>query len=54
MKGSPLRQISLADWVPRLILDDRSRKVDMLLTFNPKDFHDVCQHRGIPLEPSLA
>ena len=43
------RPISLVDMVMRLMLDDVDVRVDGLLTFNPKDFHDVCRKRGLEM-----
>jgi predicted nucleic acid-binding protein len=41
------RPISLADMVIRLLLDNINIKIDYMLTFNKKDFFDVCNARSI-------
>lgn len=48
------RPISLVDMVIRQMLDDVNLKTDAIVTFNPEDFYDVCQHKNIMLvnEPS--
>lgn len=46
---TPGRNISLVDEVIRLTLQDRNVKVDAIITFNPRDFHDVCLSRQIEL-----
>ncbi len=43
------RSISLADWVIRMVLDDPRQRVAELITFNARDFVDVCKRRGIPM-----
>lgn len=43
------RALSLVDCAIRLILEDASMKIDYLITFNPRDFADVCRVRGIEL-----
>lgn len=40
---------SLVDHVIRSMIADRTVKIDALITFNPKDFRDVCQPRGVEL-----
>lgn len=40
---------SLVDNVIRGILDDTSVKVDALLTFNVKDFYDICNRKQIEI-----
>ncbi|MGC9193974.1 MAG: hypothetical protein ACP5IL_00800 [Syntrophobacteraceae bacterium] len=40
---------NLADWVIRLAVEDRNTKIDAIITFNPKDFLDVCQRSGVEL-----
>ncbi len=47
LRGS--RPLSLVDCVIRLILDDVNTKIDYFVTFNPKDFSDVCRRRGIEM-----
>ena len=43
------RPISLIDYVIRLILNDRNVDVDLFVTFNARDFHDVCGDRQIQM-----
>jgi predicted nucleic acid-binding protein len=43
------RPMSLVDVVIRLILDDANVRKDCLLTFNVKDFADVCRRRNIQI-----
>jgi len=43
------RSISLVDMVIRLVLRDEKFRIVRLLTFNPKDFHDICRDRNIPI-----
>lgn len=43
------RSISLVDMIIRLILADVNHKIDCLVTFNIKDFQDVCEKRKIPI-----
>ena len=43
------RPLSMVDCALRLILDDRNIKTDFFVTFNPRDFHDVCRRRQIEL-----
>jgi predicted nucleic acid-binding protein len=45
------RPISLVDMVVREVLCDDQFRVSRLLTFNPRDFHDVCRDRRITLWP---
>lgn len=42
-------QISLVDSIIREILKDINVKIDFLVTFNQKDFKDVCDIRNIEL-----
>jgi predicted nucleic acid-binding protein len=44
---SKKRNLSLVDNIIRLILDDTNYKIDYLITFNKKDFIDICQRRTI-------
>ncbi len=39
----------MVDCLIRLIIEDENVKVDYLVTFNVRDFHDVCMKRGIEL-----
>jgi len=43
------RPLSMVDCVIRLLLDDISTKIKYMVTFNPKDFTDVCTSRRIEL-----
>ena len=43
------RPMSLVDMVMRLMLEDVNVRVSALLTFNRKDFHDVCRGRGLEM-----
>lgn len=40
---------SLADCIIRQILLDRTQRINYLITFNRKDFQDVCDQRGITI-----
>ncbi len=47
--GKPLQQyrdLSLVDRVLRKILSERNLRIHAFVTFNPKDFHDVCGKFG--------
>lgn len=46
------RPISLVDMVVREVLCDDQFRVTRLLTFNPRDFHDICRDRGVTMWPS--
>ena len=46
---APKRPISLVDVVIRCILDDVNVKKDCVLTFNPRDFEDICRKRQIEM-----
>lgn len=43
------RNISLVDMVVRYILQDINQKINYLVTFNVKDFEDICKKRNIPI-----
>jgi len=43
------RPLSATDCVLRLILDDVAIRIDLLATFNVRDFADVCRRRGVEL-----
>ncbi|MBF0507846.1 MAG: hypothetical protein HQK57_02845 [Deltaproteobacteria bacterium] len=43
------RGISMVDMLIRLMLEDKSLGITHLLTFNVKDFEDVCRERRIEL-----
>lgn len=40
---------SLCDSIIREILKDDSRRIDYLITYNQKDFKDICDKRGIEI-----
>jgi predicted nucleic acid-binding protein len=48
---TPWLSLSLVDWVIRLALDDRNTKIDAMVTFNRRDFWDICLSRHIELIP---
>ena len=43
------RNLSLADNIIRLILDSEKFNIDYLITFNVKDFSDVCKKKNIKI-----
>jgi hypothetical protein len=43
------RKLSLVDCVLRLMLDDANLRVDVFVTFNPRDFHDVCKRNRVEM-----
>ena len=43
------RAISLCDMLVRLVLLDTNVRTDALLTFNVRDFHDVCRIKGVQI-----
>ena len=43
------RPMSLVDMVMRLMLEDVNVRVNGLLTFNRRDFYDVCRRRGLEM-----
>lgn len=43
------RPLSLSDCVLRLMLDDRTARIDFLVNFNVGDFVDICEKRGVQL-----
>jgi hypothetical protein len=43
------RAISLCDMWIRLLIEDTDVRVHALLTFNVKDFHDVCRKRDVEI-----
>ena len=43
------RSISLCDMVIRLMLQDVRLKINAILTFNPRDFSDVCQSAKVEM-----
>jgi len=40
---------SLVDMIIRLMLSDKTLKIDYLISFNPNDFFDVCSSKNIEL-----
>jgi predicted nucleic acid-binding protein len=40
---------SLVDQVIRSMITDAPMRIDALITFNPRDFRDVCASRGVEL-----
>ena len=47
----PIPSISLVDSIIREILSDTNVKVEALVTYNEKDFKDICDLRGITILP---
>ena len=43
------RDLSLVDMVIRLMLEDPDLHIEALVTFNPKDFVDICQNRQVEM-----
>lgn len=43
------RPLSMVDCLLRLIIDDPNIKIHYLLTFNPRDFIDVCQKNRVEI-----
>ena len=48
------RKLSLADRVIRAMIRDNAVRMDALVTFNSRDFADVCQSRRIELLPTVV
>lgn len=48
---APIPKISLVDSIIREIIKDIDVKIDALVTYNEKDFKDVCDIRGITILP---
>ncbi|NLJ26498.1 MAG: hypothetical protein GX433_00590 [Deltaproteobacteria bacterium] len=46
---TPWLSLSLVDEVIRLALQDPNVKIDAMVTFNPKDFNDICYAKNIEL-----
>ena len=46
---APWMSLSLVDWIIRLAIEDRNLRIDAMVTFNPKDFFDICHPRRIEL-----
>jgi predicted nucleic acid-binding protein len=51
---TPSLPISLVDQVIWLVLLDPNTKIDAIITFNPRDFQDICYSRNIELYPVLG
>ena len=52
MISSPTRRerpMSLVDLIIRLILEDVDNRIQYLISFNKRDFIDLCNKKGIPL-----
>jgi predicted nucleic acid-binding protein len=49
---STKRSLSLVDNIIRLILENSDYRVNCLITFNKKDFVDICEQRQIKIEPN--
>ncbi|CEN54154.1 hypothetical protein [Capnocytophaga canis] len=47
----PMPKISLVDSIIREILSDTNVRIDALVTYNEKDFKDVCDRRNITILP---
>jgi len=45
------RRLSLVDMVLRAILEKEHRQIGYLVTFNPKDFIDICSRRQVRMLP---
>jgi hypothetical protein len=45
----PEAHLSLVDRVIREMLEDRSLGLDVMVTFNQRDFADVCERRRIEI-----
>ncbi len=43
------RHFSLVDHVIRSMLSDKSLRIDAFISFNPKDFYDICDARKIEM-----
>jgi predicted nucleic acid-binding protein len=43
------RSISLCDMMIRILLQDEKLRIDSLLTFNAKDFSDVCRNSRVQI-----
>jgi hypothetical protein len=43
------RSISLCDMLTRMLLQDEGLRIDSLLTFNVKDFADVCRRAKVQI-----
>ncbi len=53
LAGTGKRCLSLADAVVRAILQDKRNRVDYLITFNHRDFVDVCITSQIEIFPAV-
>ncbi|EIF51387.1 type II toxin-antitoxin system VapC family toxin [Sulfurovum sp. AR] len=45
------QEYSSVDYIIRQILEDTDIKTDALITFNARDFEDICYQKGIELLP---
>ena len=45
----PQRALSLVDHVIRQMIADRNLRIDCLLTFDPKDFSDLCREKRVSI-----
>jgi predicted nucleic acid-binding protein len=48
-RGPRYRNLSLVDRIIRLVLGDEHKRITALVTFDPRDFSDVCRARRIEL-----
>jgi hypothetical protein len=48
------RSLSLVDSVLRQMLIDERLHIKAIVTFNPRDFSDICHRQDIELYPDLA
>ena len=46
---TPSLSLSLVDQVIRLALMDPNTRIDAMITFNPRDFSDICHSKNIDL-----
>ena len=44
-----IKEIFFVDMVIREMLEDRNLKIDVMITFNPNDFIDVCIAKNIEI-----
>lgn len=47
--NNPTRSFSLVDHVIRSMIVDKTISIDAFVSFNPRDFHDVCDSRNIEM-----
>lgn len=53
-RPDPSRTLSLVDEILRDMLADVNLRIDSLVTYNYRDFDDVCRRRGVPILPRDA